>query len=52
MCWEVFTTASEIVGFSGTTLAPETGYEIWHVECQELLEGRLMENYSKGVREV
>jgi hypothetical protein len=32
---EVFTRASETDGFSGTTEAPENGYEISHVECRE-----------------
>jgi hypothetical protein len=39
-------------GFSRMTQAPENVYEIWHVECQENLLGRLIENCSKGVREV
>jgi hypothetical protein len=38
--------------FSGKTQALEKGYEIWHVECQEPLQGWLIENSSKGVREV
>jgi hypothetical protein len=29
-------------GFSGTTQAPENGYEIWHVECHEPVYGRLI----------
>jgi hypothetical protein len=36
-CCEVRTRASKMDGFSGTTQAPEKGYEVWHVECQELL---------------
>jgi hypothetical protein len=30
----------------------ENGYEIWYMECQEPLQGRFIENGSKGVREV
>jgi hypothetical protein len=37
ICCEVCTWASEMGGFSGTTRAPEKGYEIWHVEYQEPL---------------
>jgi hypothetical protein len=35
ICCEICTRASEMDGFSGMTQAPEKGYEIWHVECQE-----------------
>jgi hypothetical protein len=34
---KVCTRASEMDGFSGMTQAPENGYEISHMECQEPL---------------
>jgi hypothetical protein len=42
-------------GFSGMTQAPEKGYEIWHVECREPVEGRGLGKYEldlAGVQEV
>jgi hypothetical protein len=35
-------------GISGTTLAAENGCEIWHVECQEPLQDRLIEKLWQG----
>jgi hypothetical protein len=45
-------TASDQDGFLGTNQAPKNGYEIWHLECQEPLQNRLIEDSSEGAGKV
>jgi hypothetical protein len=51
ICYYIMPKAADQDGFFGTTEAPENGYEIWHLECQEPLQDRLIDD-SEGVGEV
>jgi hypothetical protein len=53
ICYKIYTTALDQDGFFGKmTQAPKNGYQIWHLESEESLQDRLIEDSSEGYGEV